>query len=52
VFSAYLTLAETALYIGMMENATSIIRHSGTDLWVASKAFRTSISPSPSRTSG
>jgi putative ABC transport system permease protein len=40
VFSAYLTLAETALYIGMMENATSIIRHSGTDLWVASKGVQ------------
>jgi putative ABC transport system permease protein len=40
VFSAYLTLAETALYIGMMENATSIIRHSGADLWVASKGVQ------------
>ena len=40
VFSTYLTLAETALYIGMMENATSIIRHSGADLWVASKGVQ------------
>ena len=40
VFSAYLTLAETALYIGMMQNATSIIRHSGADLWVASKGVQ------------
>ncbi len=40
VFSAYLTLTETALYIGMMENATSIIRHSGADLWVASKGIQ------------
>jgi putative ABC transport system permease protein len=40
VFSAYLTLTETALYIGMMENATSIIRHSGADLWVASKGVQ------------
>lgn len=40
VFSAYLTLAETALYIGMMKNATSIIRHSGADLWVASKGVQ------------
>jgi len=40
VFSAYLTLAETALYIGMMENATAIIRHSGADLWVASKGVQ------------
>ncbi len=40
VFSAYLTLTETALYIGMMENATSIIRHAGADLWVASKGVQ------------
>jgi putative ABC transport system permease protein len=40
VFSAYLTLVETALYIGMMENATSIIRHAGADLWVASKGVQ------------
>ena len=40
VFSAYLTLTETALYIGMMENATSIIGHSGADLWVASKGVQ------------
>lgn len=40
VFSAYLTLTETALYIGMMENATSIIRHSGADLWAASKGVQ------------
>lgn len=40
VFSAYLTLTETALYIGMMENATSIIRHSDADLWVASKGIQ------------
>lgn len=40
VFSTYLTLTETALYIGMMENATSIIRHAGADLWVASKGVQ------------
>jgi putative ABC transport system permease protein len=40
VFSTYLTLTETALYIGMMENATSIIRHSNADLWVASKGIQ------------
>lgn len=40
VFAAYLTLTETALYIGMMENATSIIRHAGADLWVASKGVQ------------
>lgn len=40
LFSVYLTLTETALYIGMMENATSIIRHSGADLWAASKGVQ------------
>lgn len=40
VFSAYLTLVEASLYIGMMENATSIVRHSGVDLWVASKGVQ------------
>jgi putative ABC transport system permease protein len=40
VFSAYLTVTEIALYIGMMENATSIIRHSGADLWVVSKGIQ------------
>jgi putative ABC transport system permease protein len=40
VLSTYLTLTETALYIGMMENATSIIRHSNADLWVASKGIQ------------
>ncbi|QGM44304.1 ABC transporter permease [Methylocystis heyeri] len=40
VFSAYLTLTETALYIGMMENATSIIRHAGADIWVAAKGVQ------------
>lgn len=40
IFSAYLTLAELALYIGMMENATSIIRHAGADLWIASKGVQ------------
>jgi putative ABC transport system permease protein len=39
-FSIYLTVTETALYIGMMENATSIMRHSGADLWVASKGVQ------------
>lgn len=40
VFSTYLTLTETALYIGMMGNATSIIRHAGADLWVASRGVQ------------
>lgn len=40
VFSSYLTLTEVALYIGMMENATSLIRHSRADVWVASRGIR------------
>jgi len=40
IFSSYLTLTEVALYIGMMENATAVIRHSGADLWVTSKGIR------------
>lgn len=40
VFSAYLTLTETALYIGMMRSATSIIRHAGADIWIASKGVQ------------
>jgi putative ABC transport system permease protein len=40
VFSAYLTLTETALYIGMMESATSIVRHAGADLWIASRGVQ------------
>jgi putative ABC transport system permease protein len=47
VFSAYLTLTELALYIGMMENATSIIRHSSADLWVASKGIQNFDFPKP-----
>jgi putative ABC transport system permease protein len=40
VFSGYLTLTEMAIYIGTMENATSIIRHSGADLWATSKGVQ------------
>ena len=40
IFSCYLTLTEVALYIGMMENATSVIRHSSADLWIASKGIQ------------
>jgi putative ABC transport system permease protein len=40
IFSSYLTLTEVALYIGMMENATSVIRHSSADLWIASKGIQ------------
>jgi putative ABC transport system permease protein len=40
VFSIYLTLTEIALYVGMMENATSIIRNSKADIWIASKGIQ------------
>jgi len=40
VFSSYLTLTEVALYVGMMENATSLIRHADADIWIASKGIR------------
>ena len=40
VFSTYLTLSELALYIGMMQNATSIIRNSDVDIWIASKGVQ------------
>ena len=38
--SAYLTLTEVALYIGMMQNATAVLRHAGADLWVASRGIQ------------
>ncbi len=37
IFSAVLTLAQVSMYIGMMGNATAIIRHTDADIWVASK---------------
>ena len=35
--SAVLALVEVAIYLGMMGNATAVIRHTDADLWVASK---------------
>jgi putative ABC transport system permease protein len=35
--SAVLSLVEIAIYLGMMANATVIIRHTDGDIWVASK---------------
>jgi putative ABC transport system permease protein len=35
--SAVLALVEIAIYLGMMGNATSVIRHTDGDIWVASK---------------
>lgn len=37
IFSTVLTLTQVAMYLGMMGNATSIIRHIDADIWVASK---------------
>lgn len=36
-FSTILVLAQVGMYLGMMGNATSIIRHIDADIWVASK---------------
>lgn len=35
--SAVLALVEIAIYLGMMGNATAVIRHTDADIWVASK---------------
>ncbi len=37
VFSTLLTLMEVAIYIGMMGNATGVVRHTDADIWVMSK---------------
>ena len=37
VFSTVLTLMEVAIYIGMMGNATGVVRHTDADIWVMSK---------------
>ncbi len=37
VFSTVLTLMEVAIYIGMMSNATGVVRHTDADIWVTSK---------------
>ena len=47
VFSAFLTLTQSALYIGMMQNATAIVRHAGADLWVASRGIQNFDFPKP-----
>lgn len=36
-FSAVLALNQVALYLGMMGNATGLIRHADADIWVTSK---------------
>lgn len=37
VFSTVLTLMEVAIYIGMMGNATGVVRHTDADIWIMSK---------------
>jgi len=37
VFSTVLTLIEVGIYLGMMGNATSVVRHTDADIWVVSK---------------
>lgn len=37
IFSTVLTLTQVGMYIGMMGNATSVIRHTDADIWIASK---------------
>jgi putative ABC transport system permease protein len=37
VFSTVLSLTQIAMYLGMMGNATSILRHVDADIWIAAK---------------
>ncbi|EIJ36311.1 ABC transporter permease [Thiothrix nivea] len=37
VFSGVLTLMEVGIYLGMMGNATGIVRHTDADIWIMSK---------------
>lgn len=37
IFSTVLTLIEVGIYLGMMGNATSVVRHTDADIWVMSK---------------
>ena len=37
IFSAVLTLMEVGIYLGMMGNATGIVRHTDADIWIMSK---------------
>lgn len=37
VFSSVLTLVEVGIYLGMMGNATSVVRHTDADIWVVSQ---------------
>jgi len=37
VFSTVLTLVEVGIYLGMMGNATSVVRHTDADIWIVSQ---------------
>ncbi len=37
VFSTVLTLVEVGIYLGMMGNATGVVRHTDADIWVVSQ---------------
>ena len=37
IFSAILALMEVAIYLGMMGNATGVVRHTDADIWIMSK---------------
>lgn len=37
IFSAVLTQMEVAIYLGMMANATGLVRHTDADIWIMSK---------------
>ena len=37
IFSVVLTLMEVGIYLGMMGNATGIVRHTDADIWIMSK---------------
>lgn len=37
IFSTFLTLTQVAMYLGMMGNATGVIRHADADIWITSR---------------
>ena len=41
IFSTVLTITQISMYFGFMGNATTIIRHTDADIWVASKNIQT-----------
>lgn len=45
--SAILTITQVGMYIGMMRDATDIIRHNDADIWVASKNIQNVVFANP-----